>query len=77
MDEPITLEQLRERAGVTKRETARRMGMTHQNVMRIEEDGSAPIKTLEKYAAAINATFAEVAEAARTTYQVKLNYHIS
>lgn len=71
MNQPTKLGELRERAGIGKREVARRMGMTHQNVTRIEEDGSAPIKTLEKYAVAVDATFAEVVEAARITSSVK------
>lgn len=63
----MTLAELRKSKGLKAREVGRRMGQSHVNVLRLENTGSAPIPTLERYAAAIGDDLVTVIRAAQET----------
>lgn len=60
MDKYETLEQMRKSEGLSMREVAMQMGMTHQNIMRLEAEASAPMQTLFEYSRAIRKPFMDV-----------------
>lgn len=66
-EQPQTLMDLRTARSLSKREVARRMSQTHQNIIRIESSGNAPLDTLEAYANAVGFSLTDVISAALET----------